>query len=171
MKRNVSWSVFGLIAALLFAVPAWPATPASPATPAKPAAPRVKTVTLHAFHRVFQNFQDRVTTPLKQDFRIGDTEYTGRVVEWVPDFTMDLKTRKITTRGPEPKNPAFRIIVRKDGVPQDTVWAFFNMPPHFAAKSLVGFMATDIDFLDHAPLHSQDSLAIRLREAEKEKTK
>ena len=63
---------------------------------------------------------------------MGDTEYTARVVEFVPDFTMDLKTRKVTSRGTEPKNPAFKIIVKKNNVPTDTTWAFFNMPPHFA---------------------------------------
>jgi hypothetical protein len=168
MKHRGALWVHGVLAAMVIAVPAWPAAPAAPAGGA---APKVKSVTFHVFHRVFQNFQERVATPMKQDFRVGDTEHTARVVEWVPDFTMDLKTRKITTRGPEPKNPAFRIVVRKGGVPQDTVWAFFNMPPHFAAKSLVGFMATDITFLDHAPMQSQDSLAVRLREAEKEKAK
>jgi hypothetical protein len=168
MKNSVAWGTCVVLAAMVIGVPAWPATATAPAAPA---APKVKTVTFHVFHRVFQDFRQRVTTPLKQDFRLGDTDQTARVIEWVPDFTMDLKTRKITTRGTEPKNPAFRVIVRKAGVPQDTVWAFFNMPPHFAAKSLVGFMATDITFLDHAPMQSQDSLAVRLREAEKEKAK
>ena len=137
--------------------------PATAATPPGPAAPKVKTVTFHVFHRVFQNFQDEITTPLKTDFRIGDTEFTGRVLEWVPDFSMDLKTRKVVSRGNEPKNPAFRVVVRKAGVPRDTVWAFFNMPPHFAAKSQIGFMATEVQFLDRPPLQSQDSLAVRLR--------
>jgi len=144
---------------------------AAPAATPAGAPPRVKTVTFHVFHRVFQNFQDRITVPLRQDFRIGDSEYTGRVIEWVPDFTMDLKTRKVVSRGHEPKNPAFRIVVRKAGLARDTVWAFFNMPPHFAPKSQIGFMATEIRFLDRPALQSQDSLAIRLREREKESAK
>lgn len=166
MKRSGTWMGLGVVLAILLGVPAQAVPPAAPAAP-----PKVKTVTFIAFHRVFQNFQDRVTTPLRQEFRVGDTDYTGRVVEWVPDFTMDLKTKKIGTRGTEPKNPAFRIVVRKAGVPQDTVWAFFNMPPHFAGKSVVGFMATDIAFLDHAPMQSQDSLAIRMRAKDKEHAK
>jgi hypothetical protein len=110
---------------------------------------------------VYQNFRDRLTVPMRQDFRIGDTEYTGRVIEWVPDFTMDVKTRRVSSRGNEPKNPAFRIIVRKAGLPRDTVWAFLNMPPHFAPKSQIGFMATEITFLDRAPVKTPDSLSFK----------
>ena len=168
MNRRATWSAVGVVLATLLAVPAGTAAPAAPATGGPP---KVKTVTFHVFHRVFQNFQDRITVPMRQDFRIGDSEYTGRVVEWVPDFTMDLKTRKVVSRGNEPKNPAFRVVVRKGGVPRDTVWAFFNMPPHYAPKSQIGFMATDIHFLDRPPLQSQDSVAVRMRAQEKEHAK
>lgn len=148
----------GLVVAMLWGLPS---VAAGPPAPAAGGPPQVKTVTFQVFHRVFQTFRDRVTVPMRQDFRIGDTEYTGRVVEWVPDFAMDVKTRKITSRGNEPKNPAFRIIVRKAGLPRDTVWAFLNMPPHFAPKSQIGFMATEITFLGRAPVKSADSLAFK----------
>jgi hypothetical protein len=130
--------------------------------------PKLKTVTLHVFSRVFGNFHDKVAVPLKQEFRVGDSEYTAKVVDWLPDFAMNLKTRKIFSRGAEPKNPAFHIIVRKDGVPQDTVWAFVNMPPHFARKSMLAFIATEVEFLDHAPIVSRDSLALKIMDHEKE---
>lgn len=165
MNRRMAWTGAAVALALSIGIPARGAAPPGPA------APRVKSVTFHVFHRVFQGFQDRITTPMRTDFRVGDTEYTGRVLEWVPDFSMDLKTRKVVSRGSEPKNPAFRVVVRKDGVPRDTVWAFFNLPPHFAPKSQIGFMATEIQFVDRPPLQSQDSLAVRLRGQEKEKAK
>lgn len=174
MKRTSAWTGLGIALAVLLGAgtaPAGPAAPAAPAAKAGAAAPKVKAVKLLAFHRVFQNFRDEVTTPLRQDFRVGDSDYTARIVEWVPDFAMDMKTKKIGSRGTEPKNPAFRIVVRKAGVPQDTVWAFFNMPPHFSSKSVLGFMATQIEFLDRAPLLSQDSLAVQMREAAKERSK
>jgi hypothetical protein len=168
MKRRGTWCAVGVVLAMLFAPPA---DSAAPAAPAAGGPPKVKTVTFQVFHRVFQNFRDRVTVPMRQDFRIGDSEYTGRVIEWVPDFTMDLKTRKVVSRGNEPKNPAFRIIVRKAGVPRDTVWAFFNMPPHYTPKSQIGFMATEIQFLDRKPLASPDSTAPRELEPKKEPVK
>lgn len=167
MNRRAMWSGVVVVGALLAAVAAY-AAPAAPARPAAPAAPKVKSVTFQVYHRVFQNFHDEVTTPLRQEFRVGDSEFTAKVVEWVPDFDMDLKTRKVKSRGIEPKNPAFRIIVRKNNVPQDTVWAFVNMPPHFARKSLLAFLTSEVQFLDHAPIVSQDSLAIRAREVQKE---
>ena len=166
MTRIGRWTVFVTAAATLAAGAAMAGAPAPGA-----AAPKVKSVSFEVFHRVFQNFHDQVTTPLKQEFRVGDSEYTARIVEWVPDFDMDLKTHKVTTRGTEPKNPAFRIIVRKNNVPQDTVWSFVNMPPHFARKSLLAFLTTEIQFEDHAPIVSNDSLAIRARQAGKEPVK
>ncbi len=128
---------------------------------------RMETVTLHIFHRVFANFHDRVDARLGREFRIGDSDYTGRVIQFVPDFTMDLKTRRVTTRSQEPNNPAFHVVVRKNGVPQDTTWAFLNMPPHFARKSLVAFLATRVTFENHAPVMSRDSLARSLMKTEK----
>lgn len=168
MNRKRTWNAMGVVLAILFAHSAGLAAPAAPAAGGPP---KVKTVTFLVFHRVFQNFRDRVTVPMRQDFRIGDSDYTGRVLEWVPDFTMDLKTRKVVSRGNEPKNPAFRILVRKAGAPRDTVWAFLNLPPHYAPKSQIGFMATEIQFLDRAPIVSQDSTAARLREPKKEPAK
>lgn len=164
MKRRGAVVGVGVLVALLWTLPS---SAAGPAAPAAGGPPKVKTVTFQVFHRVFQQFRDRVTVPMRQDFRIGDTEYTGRVIEWVPDFTMDVKTRRITSRGNEPKNPAFRIVVRKAGLPRDTVWAFLNMPPHFAPKSQIGFMATEITFLDRGPVKAPDSLAFKSQAPEK----
>jgi len=128
---------------------------------------RLDTVDLHVFHRVFDKFHDQVDARLGKEFRIGDSEYTGTVVRFVPDFTMDLKSGRITSRSEEPKNPAFRIIVKKNGQPQDTAWAFLNMPPHFAQRSLVAFLAVRATFVGHEPVVSRDSLAMRLLAAEK----
>ena len=161
MNRRTAWSGAVIVAALIVGTPALSAGPT-------PAAPKVKTVTLHVFHRIFRNFQDRIVTPLGQEFRIGDSDYTGRVVEFVPDFAMDLKTRKVVSRSREPKNPAFRIIVLRNGEPRDTVWAFFNLPPHFAPKSEIGFVATEIAFTNRPALVNRDSLAVKMRRMEKE---
>ncbi len=165
MNRRIALWTAALAAALIVAPPAR----AADAPTAE--APKVKTVTLHVFHRIFQNFQDRIVTPMKTEFRIGDSEYTGRVEEFVPDFAMDIQKHKVISRSNEPKNPAFRILVRKNGVPRDTVWAFFNLPPHFAPKSEIGFVATEIQFVNRPPLASRDSVAVRMREQEKEHDK
>jgi len=123
----------------------------------------MSTVTLHVFHRVFRQFHDKVDARLHREFRIGDSDYTGTVTEFVPDFVMDLKSHRVTSRSDEPRNPAFHIVVRKKGVPQDTTWAFLDLPPHFAEKSLVAFLATQVTFTNHAAVASKDTLAVRLK--------
>jgi hypothetical protein len=159
-SRLAAWAAPALLALAVGASRAPGAVPPA-AAPLK-----MKTVTLHVFHRAFEQFHDRVEAQYRREFRVGDTDYTATVVEFVPDFTMDLKTRKVTSRTQEPNNPAWRLIVRKRGVPQDTTWAFLNMPPHFARKSLIAFLATRATFENHAPVASRDSLAIRLMRTE-----
>jgi hypothetical protein len=113
---------------------------------------RLQSVTLLIRHRVFHDFEDQQTVKLRQDFILGDTDYHARVVEYVPDFSMDLKSRKVVSKSPEPKNPAFRIIVFQGKVPQDTTWALLNMPPHFARKSYFAFRVMRVDLVGHAPV-------------------
>lgn len=178
MKTIVTWCA-GLCVVAAVAVAVAQAAPPAGAPAAKPAAnpaagatavgaPKFKGVTLHIFNRVFPSFHDKVTAAPSTEFRVGDTEYTARVVEFVPDFVMDIKTKKVTSRGTEPKNPAFKIIVKKGKVPTDTTWAFFNMPPHFARTSLLAFVATEISFTNRPSLVSQDSLALQIRKREGE---
>ncbi len=115
-------------------------------------------VTLEIRHRVFHDFLERQTVGMGQTSRVGDTEYSFRVAEFIPDFTMNLKTHQVTTRSLEPINPAFRVVVRLKGVPQDTVWAMLKMPPHFARKSLLAFKVLRIEMQGREPIVNPDSL-------------
>lgn len=152
---------------LLASLPAFAAAPASAPAAANSKAPaKYKNVTLHIFSRVFGNFHDKVIAVPGKTFRVGDTDYTARVVRFEPDFTLDVKTRKVTSVSGDPLNPAFQIIVSKAGVVHDTSWAFFNMPPHFSAKAHLAFVATRIEFTNRPTLVSQDSLALRIQQRE-----
>jgi hypothetical protein len=124
--------------------------PATAATPGR--APQVASVVLGCRHRVFPDFLEVDSVRVKQAFPVGDTPYSAQVLEFVPDFAMDLKTHKVISRTTEPRNPAFRILVREKGVPQDTTWAFMSAMPHFARKSMLAFQVLRIDFLDRAPM-------------------
>ncbi len=146
------------MAALLAAT--LPAAPAGWA--AKAAAPQVEGVTLVVRHRVFADFFEVDSVGLRQDFPIGDTPYSARVVEFVPDFAMDLKTHRVLSRTSELRNPAVRIIVRDKGTPQDTTWAFLNMPPHFGRKSILAFTLVRVNFKNRPPLIAGDSTAVRV---------
>lgn len=112
----------------------------------------VKSVTLGIRHRVFQNFTELQTVAPRKEFPVGDTEFSARIVRYIPDFAMDLETKRIISRSNEPRNPAFEIVVREKKVPQDTVWAFLNMPPHFARKSMLAFKIARIDFVGRASI-------------------
>jgi hypothetical protein len=132
------------------------ATPAGAAQPAKPAY-KLDTVTLGIRHRVFPDFLDLQQVRLKQRFVVGDTKYTATVVEFVPDFAMGLKSQKVISRSSEPNNPAFKIVVRLNGKPQDTTWAMLKMPPHFGRKSMLAFKVARIDFVGRPPLVNADT--------------
>ena len=139
------------------------ATPPAPAPAGAPAAPaKLKNVTLHIFNRVFTNFHDKVVALPNKEFRVGDTDFTARVIRFEPDFTLNLTTHQVHSRSGEPKNPAFQIVVSRGGAPHDTSWAFFNMPPHFGIKEELAFVATRIEFVNRPPLASSDSIALRI---------
>ena len=149
---------------------------AAPA-PAKPAAkpavkpgagPRLKTVTLAIRHRVFHEFADQQAIPLNKDFLVGDTEFTARVIQYVPDFAMDLSTHKVVSRSQEPKNPAFKIVVREGKTYRDTTWAMLSLPPHFARNSYLAFKVMRIDFTDREALVADSAQAYKELEALKQ---
>ena len=126
---------------------------AKPATaPVASHAAPVKTVTLAIRHRIFKNFSDVQTVTLQKEFPVGDSDFSARVIRYVPDFAMELKTGKVISRSNEPKNPAFQIIVREKKVPQDTTWAFLNLPPHFGRKSMLAFKIVRIDLVGASPV-------------------
>ena len=129
-------------------------TPAKPAAPAATAAQNAKlkvaSLTMVVGHRAFTEFRDRVTVKLNETFRVGDSEYSAKVVEFQPDFTMDLKSRKVSSRSQDPRNPAAKVYVWKNGAIDDTSWAFLNNPPHFGRHSMLAFQLTRVEFENHA---------------------
>jgi hypothetical protein len=137
---------------LLIGLVAVPQSQAQVKPPVPAGGTRLDAVTLLVKHRVFHDFRDLQRVKLKQDFLLGDTDYSARVVEYVPDFTMDLTSRKIVSKSDRPDNPAFRIVVFKKKAPQDTTWALLNMPPHFARKSLFAFQVVKIEFMGRPPI-------------------
>jgi hypothetical protein len=145
---GVRVGLLGLLVGLL----ALPAVAADAPAPGAAAKPRVKSVTFSIRHRVFHDFRDLQTVRLNEDFILGDTEYRARIVRYVPEFEMDLATRRVVSRSDQPRNPAFEVVVRKGNVPQDTSWAFLNMPPHFGRRAYFAFHVVRIDFTGHEPM-------------------
>lgn len=173
MRRSIAlFAMFMLLASVsVHAATPGAAAPRVAASKPRPAAAatgsaKLKSVTLHIFSRVFPNFHDKVVVVPNKPFRVGDTEYTARLIRFEPDFSLDIKTRKVVSMSGEPNNPGFQIVVNRAGVAHDTSWAFFNMPPHYSAKSQLAFVATRIEFLNRPVLESPDSLAIKIRQRE-----
>ena len=160
MKRAVWW-VPSLL--LLIAATAWGAKgaagPAGGAKSSTDRGPRFTAVTFGVRHRVFHDFRDMHTVKLNEDFPLGDSDYSARLVRYIPDFQMDLQAHKIFSLSNQPRNPAFQVIVRKGKTPQDTTWAFLKSPPHFGAHSYFAFQVLRVEFADHEPLLPDTSLA------------
>jgi hypothetical protein len=114
--------------------------------------PRVQKVTLGIRHRVFPDFAEKAEAEMRKPFQIGDTRFSATVTDFEPDFVIEEATHSISSRSSEPRNPAVRLIVREQGVAEDTTWAFLNMPPHFMRNSLLAFEILRIDFADRPPL-------------------
>lgn len=147
---------FGLLLSL--AAASWAYAETQPARAAR--GPRLSSVTFGIRHRVFHDFSDRQMVKLNQDFLLGDTDFSARVVQYVPDFQMDLYRHRVFSRTQQPNNPAFKIIVRKGKAPQDTTWAFLKSPPHFGARSYFAFQVLRIDFADRPPLAADTVAAV-----------
>lgn len=140
----------GVLASGAKAAATTPAAPAGKSAAAPGAKLKVTNMTFVVGHRAFTDFRDKVTVKLNETFRVGDSEYSAKVVEFQPDFTMDLKARKVSSRSQDPKNPAAKVYVWKNGAPDDTSWAFLNMPPHYGRNSMLAFQMTRVEFENHA---------------------
>jgi hypothetical protein len=148
---------------------AGPASAAKPAPAPKPApASKLKSVTLAIRSRVFHQFSDQQVVVQGKSFPIGDTDFSARIVQYVPDFAMEFETRKVISRSAEPRNPAFRLIVSQKGKAQDTTWAMMSLPPHFTRKSFLAFKVMRIDFVGREPIVADSVAAVKELEALKD---
>lgn len=131
-------------------------------------APKLKSVTIAIRNRVFHEFADQQTVTQGKPFVIGDTDFSARLVQYVPDFAMDISNGKVVSRSSEPRNPAFKLIVSQKGKPQDTTWAMMSLPPHFTRRSFLAFKVMRIDFIGREPIVVDSVKAYKELEALKE---
>jgi hypothetical protein len=148
---------FGI--AIVLALLAVPAGRAATPAPAATHGPKLEAVTFGIRHRVFHDFRDVQRVKLNQDFLLGDSEYSARVIQYLPDFQMDIEHHKFFSLSDQPRNPAFRVVVSRGKAPHDTSWAFLKSPPHFSAKSYFSFEVLRIDFVGHPPLLADTTTA------------
>jgi hypothetical protein len=149
----------GIWIGLLIGVAAVPAAHGQAKPPARAGAPKFESVTLGVRHRVFHDFRDLHQVRMNREFPLGDTEYSARVIRYVPDFQMDVEKRRVYSLSDQPRNPAFQIVVRKNRAPHDTSWAFLKSPPHFGPRGYFAFQVLRIDFAGAPPLVADSTLA------------
>lgn len=139
------------------AEPAVPAVPPAAVAAAPPdsataavAAPDTFAVTadpnlvfqLEIGNRMYPDWKETQEVRLNQEFPIGDTENSGKVVRFLPSFLID--NGKPRSMSAAMDNPAVRVLVYFNGAPKDSAWAFLNFPPHFSPKSFYTFQLKSV---------------------------
>lgn len=105
---------------------------------------RLETVTLRVGHRMYANFADTVTVRLGERFQIGDTQFTGEIDRFIPDFAMEEK--EAVSRSDEIKNPAVHVKVYDGGSVIEESWAFPGRgAPHVKGANFLYFVITDME--------------------------
>jgi hypothetical protein len=100
----------------------------------------VEAVVLRVTHRMYPNFKEELRVVPGTKFQIGDTDYHGRIVGFVPDFVIDSKTMKVSSRSDSVRNPAFHLEVFEADSLVERTWAFMKgSPPHFSRSSMLAF--------------------------------
>ncbi len=68
---------------------------------------------------------------LGDEFFIADTEYSVKVIRLVPDFVIDKKTKEVSSRSNEMRNPALLLEVMYQGKLLYETWVLYQNPlPH-----------------------------------------
>lgn len=93
--------------------------------------------TLETGSRLYPEWKEEHLVHLDEPFPIGDTEYSGVVTEFLPDFRLvDGRPGSASKRL---ANPAVRVITATDSTSADSAWAFLNFPPHFSPRAFFTF--------------------------------
>lgn len=76
-----------------------------------------------------------ISTEIGEEEEIADTGYRIKILDYVPDFVMDVATKQVSTRTMKANNPAIEIELKsKDGV-KDAFWVFARYPDIHQSKA------------------------------------
>ncbi|MBI3008722.1 MAG: hypothetical protein HYY56_04330 [Candidatus Omnitrophica bacterium] len=62
-----------------------------------------------------KDFAEEHVVKFGEDFFISDTDYSAKVIKFIPDFVMNEKTKKVSSRSKKPNNPAVMVRVYYKG--------------------------------------------------------
>lgn len=104
----------------------------------------LEAVQLRVTHRMHPDFVEIERAVPGEKFQIGDTDFYGKIVDFVPDFAIDDRTKKVISRSKEMRNPALKVEVYEGSKRVEASWAFFTDVPHFAPKSELSFQVDSL---------------------------
>lgn len=93
-------------------------------------------------NRLYPKWREEQRVREHEFFFLGDTRFTARVEEFLPDFR--IGDDGPFSASPECLNPAIHVIVYDDTLATDSSWAFRNFPPHFSTRSFFMFKLLDV---------------------------
>jgi cytochrome c biogenesis protein len=93
------------------------------------------------------SFSAAIDMPFRETRDVPGTDLQIRVTDYVPDFVKDLATGEVRSRSPEPKLPAIRLEITRQGKVVDSGWLIMGMEAHSARGELARF-----HFADYYPL-------------------
>ena len=62
-----------------------------------------------------KDFAEEHVVKFREEFFISDTDYSARVIKFIPDFVMNEKTKRVSSRSKKPNNPAVMVRVYYKG--------------------------------------------------------
>ena len=74
-----------------------------------------RTVKLIVRHIENKDFTEEHVVKFGGEFFISDTDYSAKVIKFIPDFVMNEKTKRVSSRSKEMNNPAVLIRVYYKG--------------------------------------------------------
>jgi len=87
--------------------------------------------------RLYPDWKEPHSVRLGERFPIGDTEFSGIVTRFLPDFR--LVDGRAVSASHRLDNPAVRVVTWRDSTAVDSSWAFLNFPPHFSPLAFFTF--------------------------------
>lgn len=108
----------------------------------------LEAVKLRVGHRVFPGFHEETVARPGERFQIGDTDYFGRVIRFVPDFAFDDKSKKVVSRTNELRNPAIQLEVWQGEEELERTWAFRSDMPHYSEHAMLSFQIDSLIWKD-----------------------
>lgn len=77
----------------------------------------------------------KIPTEIGTEKEISDTGYQVKVLRYLPDFVMDITTKKVSTRSAQANNPAIEVELKDKSGAKENFWVFARYPDIHQSKT------------------------------------